>query len=353
MDVLVDLDWKMYCLEHYLKVLLISPLIVHDTLLVIQYQPRTEPQHSSQYLIPLHPQFIHSYRTISSSFGLTFYLRGHFTLFLHQSIYHILTPLVEETLNDVLDVFEDTNPWTLVLAHATIGGLLTPLELIQTRLIAQSPQPGRAQYYGPFDGLFSLSKEKPLKESGWLRTVYQPYIILPTIVYHSLNALVRFGSKVVIENELGLDSSFDPFLYKLTQLVFLGVEAAIMTPLDMARKRLYVQRLDAKSVQYGKKEATGRFDCSVETFEGVYNGAMDVVAQIVTEEGSIEKQKPSKVSSEEWDSIYGGGSSAKKDQHWLKGVGSGVYSLYRGFWSKYTIMTIQFIAKEITNEENW
>jgi fusion and transport protein UGO1 len=258
-------------------------------------------------------------------------------------------------LNDALDVFEDTNPWTLVVAHATVGALLTPLELVRTRLIVQSHDPGRKSFFGPFHALYALSNERPTPESGLLKTMYQPYVVFPTVALHSIRALLRFGSAVFIETELGLDSSFNPLTYRIAQILCIGVEAVVLTPLEVARNRLFVQRLDAKSVQYGKKqEATRPLDCCVETFDGVYSGAFDVVSEILGEEGATPKgAKPRVVSTEDWDSVYGGGSSAKQQQGVIKGFGSGITSLYRGFWSRYAMLVVQFVTREITNEERW
>jgi hypothetical protein len=105
-----EIDWTAYLIEQYLQVIVTSPLLVHDTLLSVQYQQRIEQEEfenihhdnktQSLYFPRLNADFIASFRMLldTKNAGFTIYLRGHFTHFLHQTLYNTITPFIEVSI---------------------------------------------------------------------------------------------------------------------------------------------------------------------------------------------------------------------------------------------------------------
>ncbi|KAJ3025790.1 hypothetical protein HDV00_012496, partial [Rhizophlyctis rosea] len=111
--------------------------------------------------------------------------------------------------------------------------------------------------------------------------------------------------------ELGLDSTFTPVLYRAATLAFKADEVAIVTPLEMARKRLQVQKVGGSRAARranrrrraeegsgeGEKEGVEPAVEEVQTFETVvqtsgkmYAGILDCIGSIIAEEGGKSKK---------------------------------------------------------------
>ncbi|KAI8902831.1 mitochondrial carrier domain-containing protein [Globomyces pollinis-pini] len=371
-----ETDWPSYFIEQYLQAIISSPLIVIETLTCVQYQKRIEPGEEEEsyeavegnkaaeplYLPRLQGDFAEVTRVIMADNQETWsaLFKGHLTHFCFRSLFQIIQPTIEETFNDYFDVFEDVNPWTLVLSHAITGTVLSPLELVRTRLIVQSSGHQRKKYFGPFHALWVISQEeRPEPHSGILATFYSARLLIPSLLIHSISPLIRYGSICFIEQELGLDTTFTPVLYKVCQLLCLGVEALMMAPVELARKRLFVQRLDGFG--QGKLKPATPNDSCIETYDEPYTGLIDCLNSVVKHEGgkgAIQKpQQLNNISTAEWQSVYGGGTSpspsgANKGMwNGMVGLGIGISSMYRGFWPRYASMLITFISEEITRDD--
>ncbi|KAJ3274209.1 hypothetical protein HDV01_003282 [Terramyces sp. JEL0728] len=272
--------------------------------------------------------------------------KGNLTQGLFQSLYKIIQPTIEESVNDFFDVYEDVNPYTMVCSHIITGSLLSPLELVRTRIIVQSNSHKRKKYYGPFHALFLIAQEeRPYPNSSILSTLYTAKSLIPTALVYTISPLIRYGSVCFIEQELGLDTTFSPVLYKLAQACCLGVESLVMAPIELARKRLQAQRIDAQTSQQG-------LDSCIETSDKPYTGILDVLISVVKEEGPRKPQKNKNISQQDWQSVYGN-VEQEKEGTWktLVGLGQGLTSLYRGFWPRYFSSLILFVSEEITKEE--
>jgi hypothetical protein len=138
-------------------------------------------------------------------------------------------------------------------------------------------------------------------------------------------------------------------LYKLAQIAFLGVETLIMCPLELARKRLFAQRVDfSKTNDLSMK-------CRIETRAEPYSGVLSCLYSVTREEGGakVNNEIISQISKDDWRSIYGNGQESKKDGFFesLRGIGKGFASIYRGFWPRYLGNIALFISNEIKEDD--
>ncbi|EGF79516.1 hypothetical protein BATDEDRAFT_35418 [Batrachochytrium dendrobatidis JAM81] len=386
-------NWAAFAVQHYLESILTSPLLVVETLTDVQYQKRIDatneddfstdyetvhPGSSGSRVIPLHLPRMHSgissnLRLIADSEleGVSGLFKGHVTDFVFRASFSIIQPGIEEFMNDMLDVFEDVNPTTSILSHAITGALLSPIETARTRLIVQATGSSRRKYFGPIHVLHNMAnEERPTTFSTAFSTLYQPRILLPSVLVHTAGSFVRFFSSRIIQEELGLDPAFSPIMYRLATLGFLALEAAIVTPLEMARKRLQVQRIDAfrrspNPVASPNSSKSQTFESVVATSSTPYTGLFNCIYSIIFEEGgrrpiSIKSKKNLNLSASDWQDIYGGGGSHSGPQKQSGGIwtsmvnfSKGISTLYRGFWARYATTIVLYVSNEISRDDNF
>ncbi|KAJ3299324.1 hypothetical protein HK104_009349 [Borealophlyctis nickersoniae] len=446
-------DLASFALQNYVLAVLSSPLTVVETLSEVQYQKRDDGDEEAdgetpsavEKLQPLQGGVWENVREIVEfqGEGWTGLLKGHFTNFLFNASYTVLQPALEEAINDVFDVYEDTNPATLVLSHVVVGGLLSPLELIRTRLIVQPSH--SKKYYGPIHAIHAIAAEEP----NGLSSFYSSRHLIPSVILHGLNPLLRLVSEHIIADELGLDPTFTPVLYRVATLAFMAIEVAVVTPLDMARKRIQVQKLGQIHSRFRprRRESDGdadkasdttsvaspsAFEPCVEVSSKHYGGVLDALKSIVAEEGGKAKKRKAKKrktrdalrgpvvggppglgsplpgrggrydidgSMEDWRKVWGEGSAdpaqtagtllhddpfarpgpglsgssyRSRDAYGmghpskeprssdtggyfgaLGRFGSGVKTLYRGFWARYISRVVIYAFEEIGKGEEW
>ena len=220
-------------------------------------------------------------------------------------------------------------------------------------MIIQSSANSRKKYYGPFHALFVISQEEKKKpEESIFSVLYASKNLLPSIAYHSIGATIRFTSTYIIESELGLDSTFSPFLYKLSQLAFLGVECFLLCPLELARKRLFAQKLAVSN----ESKSSPIVESNVQTHNEPYRGVLDCIVSVINEEGRVHRSKrPKNVSKADWTKITGENPNDNSSESWkaAKGYINGFSSLFRGFWPKYASMLVLYISDDISNDDQW
>ncbi|KAJ3315343.1 hypothetical protein HDV04_003736 [Boothiomyces sp. JEL0838] len=356
-----DTDWPTFFIEQLLQSILSTPLIVLETLSTVQIQKRNEEQHDFESIdgntpVPLYFKRLEGWNVADSAKtiidseqeGWASLFKGNLTQGLFQSLYKLIQPTIEESVNDFFDVYEDVNPYTMVFSHIFTGTLLSPLELARTRIIVQSNNHKRKKYYGPFHALFLIAQEeRQSPHSSILSTFYSVKQLIPTALVYTISPLIRYGSVCFIEQELGLDTTFSPVFYKLAQICCLGVESLVMAPIELARKRLQAQRLDATTATTQQS-----LDSCIETCDRPYTGILDVLISVVKEEGPRKKGKSKNISQQDWQSVYGN-VEQEKESNWktLVGYGQGLTSLYRGFWPRYFSSLILFVSEEITKED--
>jgi fusion and transport protein UGO1 len=240
-----------------------------------------------------------------------------------------LQPIVQNTLQSILTPSPSKSSSILlpVASHLLTGLILSPLDLVRTRLIVQSFLPRHQSYTGPLDALSQI-----LRDEGGLKGVYlHPHLLIPTILDNGLRPLVSLTLPPYIATSvLGLHGNVDssPFAWALAELVATCAGLIIVMPFETIRRRLQVQ---ARGVAKPIKSC-------VESRPLPYNGVVDAFWHIVTEERS---NLP-----EQWK-----GKGKEKDvvvmkESWWRRMG--IEQLYRGFGMRLSASLLVF-ALGVTN----
>lgn len=125
----------------------------------------------------------------------------------------------------------------LLSSHLITGILVSPLDLIRTRLIAQSTLPAHRKYSGPYDAM-----QKTLREEGGWKTAYlHPNLLIPTILDFTLRPLLSLGAPLLIEHTLRLEPNTHPISYAIAELAISTASLCITLPIETVRRRLQLQ----------------------------------------------------------------------------------------------------------------
>ncbi|KAJ6604268.1 mitochondrial carrier domain-containing protein [Mycena vulgaris] len=222
-----------------------------------------------------------------------------------------------------------------VLSHLIMGFILSPLDLVRTRLIVQSFSSRHLTYTGPFDALSRI-----LREEGGLKGIYlHPHLLIPTLIDSALPPIVSFVLPGLLASYIGAQITEDanPIAWGFAELAGSCLGLIITLPFETVRRRLQVQvRGTAKPIK----------GC-VELRPAPYNGVVDTFWHILTEERSdlpISSQKRKRRTSKGKERA-GAGTEEKpakdsEEQSWMRGTGIG--QLYRGLGMRLGASIIMF-----------
>ncbi|KAJ1980120.1 hypothetical protein H4R34_002578 [Dimargaris verticillata] len=180
--------------------------------------------------------------------GVLSVFKGQFSGWLWEMAQLLVQPTLEGLLNDTFNLYDDTIPLvhldhylpnlsTLVSSHLITGVLLSPLELIRTRLMIQTSLPSRRKYQGVFSGLATILRE----EGGFWAMYLSSVHLIPTMMFHTLRPLFENCAALFLNRVLGLSAMDAPVMHMLAELGFRTLELAVMLPIDTIRKRLQAQ----------------------------------------------------------------------------------------------------------------
>ncbi|KDE05875.1 hypothetical protein MVLG_03818 [Microbotryum lychnidis-dioicae p1A1 Lamole] len=222
------------------------------------------------------------------------------------------------------------------ISHALANLVVSPLDLVRTRLIVQSAQPRHRKYAGPYDALHLILRE----EGGLWTTYFHPNLFIPALLEGIARPLVHLSTPLIISRYLHLEPSTSPISFGLAELVLDTAGLLITIPIETVRKRLQLQSR-AEFVRAGRAGGTGRpWRTCVETRPVGYAGVVEAVYRILTEEtGRIPRRRKMKRSSSSSSSSGGGSGKTQVVPEFVKedlglmglGAGSGLTQLYRGF----------------------
>ncbi|KAJ3200462.1 hypothetical protein HK099_002680 [Clydaea vesicula] len=362
-----------FLLQSYSFSLLTAPLIVEETLSQTQYQSDEDYENISYanlHLKTLNEGVWQNIRAIVESEydGTIALLKGHITDGFYNFTFQGLRPILEESLNDALDIFDDNNPSTNILSHVILGGLLSPLELVKTRVIVESSLSTRKTYYNSIHALTSI----PLEEKSSFLVMYSPRLLLPSIFIHALSPMISYFTTYLIEVELDLNPTYTPLYFKIASVLAIGLKVLITTPFEMARKRLMIQRIH--KTENESQNTNPLKETCVQVSPIYYTGIFNCIKKIVLEEGKLKKRKRNlnNIQSDTNFNIYknfstvnlvshpttvtdsgfsdnGSNFSSEKKKN-FKQYWAGFKSLYRGFWSRYTIEVLRYFLKELDDD---
>ncbi|CAG8444029.1 4850_t:CDS:2 [Rhizophagus irregularis] len=272
-----------------------------------------------------------------NSEGFSSLWKGHFASWLYDMGHLFLQPTLEGALNDAFDLYDDTIPLiyldrvgpniaTLVTSHLVVGVLLSPLEVIQTRLIVQTSSPNNKKYNGTFDCL-----RKMIKEEGY-SSLYWSHNLLPSIIYHTISPLLECTVPLIIDRIFHISPVDSPFLYGLAQLGLNTLQLLIILPLETVRKRL--------QCQIRSRTPDKPFETIVQTRKAPYVGILDAIYRIIIEEGISQKYIPTR-----------GNVQKRRRQRGLLD-NYGIKGLYHGFYIHFTTNVTTFLFQAVNGVED-
>ncbi|KAG1908392.1 mitochondrial carrier domain-containing protein [Suillus fuscotomentosus] len=264
--------------------------------------------------------------------------KGLLTSCIHDVLFSNVQPLVDNIIHSMFlsSAAGLYRPPLLlpVASHVITGFLLSPLDLVRTRLVAQSAMQRYRTYTGPFDALRQI-----IAQEGGIRSIYfHPQLLIPTILDNGLRPLLHILMPTLIAPRLGFgphvapDTS--PIAWAFAQVLGSMASLLITLPIETVRRRLQVQtRGTAKALR----------TCA-ETRPVPYNGVVDALWHIVTEERSDlpikRKSKPRKQQAEHAEENDSNDLLAEKqdESRWLRNTGIG--QLYRGMRMRVGVSVI-------------
>jgi fusion and transport protein UGO1 len=184
--------------------------------------------------------------------GLLSIWKGHYPFFLRELTYSITEPIVNRFLTDITLTRRDfplihsnnqnTRFTLLVTSHFITGLLLSPLELIQTRMVLQTRKKGLMKYKSTMHCYLTILKE----EYDSFFDLYNNKLLFPTAIYHILSPLFRNSTPLVVDKLFGYSNNsiavvFVEFGISLMELI-------VLVPLQTIRRRLMGQIIRRKPI---------------------------------------------------------------------------------------------------------
>jgi len=196
-----------------------------------------------------------------------------------------MQPLIHNALQSIfaptlvpLYIFPGTSTSLVipVASHLITGFILSPLDLVRTRLIVQSFNPQYRTYTGPIDAI-----RKIVRDEGGIWGLYlHPHLLISTILDNTIRPLISLGLPPLLAGRLfpgtlvSMESS--PVAWGVVEFASSCIGLLATLPFETVRRRLEVQV---------RGRAQPLKTC-VEKRPIPYNGVVDALWHILTEERS-------------------------------------------------------------------
>jgi mitochondrial fusion and transport protein UGO1 len=258
--------------------------------------------------------------------------------------------VLESILLPSITPFHQPPLYLPVISHVMVGFILSPLDLIRTRLIVQSFMSRHRTYTGPLDALAKIARH----EGGIAGMYLHPHLLYPTLLDTALRPLVSLALPGMLTSLLGarINQETNPVLWAFAELGGSCAGLLITLPFETVRRRLQVQvRGSAKPLK-----------ACVETRPAPYNGVVDTMWHILTEErsdlpvkrrshrrGKVKGKGKEKAKGTEHD-----GESIDETEGWMQSTGLG--QLYRGLGMRIGASVIVFLLgvfSGTSGDEGW
>ncbi|KAJ7596710.1 mitochondrial carrier domain-containing protein [Mycena floridula] len=248
----------------------------------------------------------------------------------------IIHSLLQALLSPTTSLFHCPPILLPMASHIITGFIVSPLDLIRTRLIVQSfSQP---TYKGPFDALTKI-----IKEEGGLKGIYlHPELLIPTLIDSTLRPIVSLALPGLLVAYLGAHITMDanPIAWGLAELAGSCIGLLITLPFETVRRRLQAQ----------VRGTTKPLSTCVGIRPTPYVGVVDAVWHILTEERSdlpltrrTKRRRMSLKGKEREVTIE------EEEETWMKHTGIG--QLYRGLGMRLSASAIVFLLAFISGED--
>jgi len=218
-------------------------------------------------------------------------------------------------------------------SHLIAGVILSPLDLVRTRLIAQSALPEYRAYTGPLDALSQI-----LDHEGGLAGVYlHPHLLIPAILDNALRPIISLFFPPLLGRVLGINADTHPAAWALVEFTSSCAGLLITLPFETIRRRLQIQTRGGRPLR-----------ACVATRGRPYNGVFDTGYRILSEERS---DVPMPATWTLRSSSAGESTTAvmKEELGWLAGTGLG--QLYRGFGTGVVASGIVMLLAILAGED--
>lgn len=183
-----------------------------------------------------------------------------------------------------------------VVSHLLTHLLLSPLELIRTRLIALPLS------HPSTPSSVTIFRNAIDEEGGFSSLYFHPNLLIPSVLEHTIRPLLTLSVPLVLERQFGISPELSPLTYSMCDLSLGMASLVILLPIETVRKRLQVQARGPKGKRIKTIVKTRERDCV---------GIVEAMWRIVTEETGARRRR----------------SMTEKDEG---GVFAGIRQLYRG-----------------------
>lgn len=230
-----------------------------------------------------------------------------------------------------------------IASHILTGFILSPLDLVRTRLVVQSFTARYRTYTGPFDALHKI-----LRDEGGLKGIYlHPNLLIPTLLDSALRPIVSFALPGIIASYFGashITEESHPIAWGCAGLAASCIGLLMTLPVETIRRRLQVQvRGTAEPIK----------GC-VELRPAPYNGVVDAFWHILTEERSdlpITYRGRRRRNSKSMKSKDGEKEEKEYDEPESIWRNTGLGQLYRGFGMRLGASAIYFVLNLLVSPE--
>lgn len=130
----------------------------------------------------------------------------------------------------------------LVSSHLVTHLILSPVDLIRTRLIVQSTLSRHRKYSGPWDALKKIRAE----EGGWSTMYGHPHLIFPALLDLTIRPFLNLASPLLIERFIRVEPTSSPVSYAFAELCINTASLLLSLPFETVRRRLQIQRRASK-----------------------------------------------------------------------------------------------------------
>lgn len=202
-----------------------------------------------------------------------------------------------------------------VASHAITSLILSPLELIQTRLIVW------ASAHPTTPSSVTILRRAIADEGGISGLYTASNLLIPAVMELTLRPLLTLSIPLVLERWLGVSPDLSPITYSLAELGLNIASLILILPIETVRRRLQLQ---SRAPGGGK-----HYRSVVRLRDRDYVGMVEAVWRIISEETSAPRKRKMTYTDE-------------------GGFFSGVGQLYRGFGMMVTANFTMFGLKMVT-----
>ncbi|KAF8905449.1 mitochondrial carrier domain-containing protein [Gymnopilus junonius] len=262
--------------------------------------------------------------------------KGLFTSTVNEILSDTLQPMIHGFLQSLF--FPSMSPFQQppiilpVASHLLTGLILSPLDLIRTRLIIQSCLPRHRKYSGPLDAFRQI-----VRDEGGLRGMYlHPHLLIPTILDNALRPIVSLALPGMMTTYFGwghITEDTHPVAWSMAELGSSCLGLLVTLPIETIRRRLQAQMRGSAEAMKG----------CVELRPAPYNGVVDAFWHILTEERSdlpIRRRPRRRRMSKKGKEKEEQGEEQDEYESWWRHTGLG--QLYRGLGMRLGASAIVF-----------